>query len=333
MLFVTNRVIRQSTRTRPGRNIDFDLRDPNALQSLFYCERQGEEDYIELGSRAFLERLSDSPSEHILLWIHGFASLPEESIFHRALTLQAMFDEVREDLVEVVTLVWPCVEDAVTIQNYFNDRMTADASGMAYARAFQRLREWQAGRAQDGNQCLKRISVLAHSMGARVLRESVRLWSENFLSTAPPTLFRNVFLSAADIFNESLEEEHTGGFIPIVAQTVSVYFAADDLALRASKTVNIVNGEASRRLGHTGPIHPERVLRNVIGIDCGEFNSSYDPPTGHTYFLQDSDEAPGSVFKHMTHCIETGRTVPRQDEDLQSLVLSYDSTDRLLVLK
>ena len=47
--------------------------------------------------------------------------------------------------------------------------------------------------------------MLAHSMGNRVLRETLAAWNRYDLADGVPLIFRNTFLVAADIVNESLE--------------------------------------------------------------------------------------------------------------------------------
>ena len=112
---------------------------------------------------------------------------------------------------------------------------------------------------------------------------------------------------AADIVNETLERDKYGRLISHASRNVSVYFATDDLALRASKISNLRNKVASRRLGHTGPEDMSKVSSNVYAIDCDNFNTRYDNPKGHSYFLEDENGKPGAVFEHMYNTIQTGR--------------------------
>lgn len=138
-------------------------------------------------------------------------------------------------------------------------------SAFSFARVLQRFLDWREGDQfeSDPTPCLKRINVLAHSMGNRTLR----LWRKYYLQGGVPLLFRNTFLIAADIVNESLEEGHAGEAIPHASRNVTVYFASDDLALRASKASNLRNRITSRRLGHSGPEDMAKVGRNVFAED------------------------------------------------------------------
>ena len=188
--------------------------------------------------------------------------------------------------------------------------MSADASGIAYARVLEMLRAWQQENMESEKPCLKRLNVLAHSMGARVLREGLHVWCRKFLRNDPPMLFRNVLMPASDVVNETLEDGQDGRLISIASKNTVVYFASDDLALRASKAANLRNGVASRRLGHSGPEDVSKVSRNVFSVDCDSLNTKYDFPTGHTYFLTDDAGNPGRVFEHMFQCVSTGIVDP-----------------------
>ena len=317
MLFITNRAFRQSRRSRRGRTVDFHLDDNESQQSVFYCRRDGPDRYTELTSGPFLDALRRSPAEQVLLFIHGFSNLPETGVFPRARALQALFDGKRENLVEVVPLVWPCDNDRGILGDYWDDQQAADASAFAFARALQRfMRRRDAREAAGDAPCVKRINVLAHSMGNRVFRETLRVWTKYHLRQPPPLLFRNSFLVAADVVNECLEKGRAGAHVADASRNVVAYYAGDDLALRASKVSNLRNRVASRRLGHTGPEDPSRVASNVYAVDCGEVNTSYDPPKGHSYFTYDEEAdgalyvaggRPGRVFDHIYECVRGGR--------------------------
>ena len=325
MLFITNRALRQSRRSRRGRPISFHLDDNEAQQSVFFCRRGGAGDYTELTSGPFLDALRESEAEQILVFIHGFSNLPETGIFPRAQALQDLFDAKQRSLVEVVPLIWPCDNDRGILKDYWDDQQAADASAFAFARVLEKFLEWRDGREAAGAApCLKRISVLAHSMGNRVFRETVRVWTRYYLRQAPPLLFRNSFLVAADVVNETLARGESGAHLAAASRNVVVYYASDDLALRASKVSNLKNRVASRRLGHTGPEDVSRVAANIHAVNCDEVNTRYDPPKGHSYFTYDEDAdgalymeeggRPGLVFDHLYDCIRIGRVrnaVPR----------------------
>lgn len=161
---------------------------------------------------------------------------------------------------------------------------------------------------------MKRINVLAHSMGNRVFRESVKAWAKYDRNYNLTIIFRNSFLAAADVVNETLEPGKDGNLITQCSRNVTVYHASDDMALRASKITNLKNKIVSRRLGHTGPENPKKMAKNVYSADCDDVNTKYDFPAGHSYFLNNKKDVregeeliPGAVFNHIFNSIRTGR--------------------------
>ncbi len=303
MLFVTNRQLREGPRSRSGRRVSFDLERSDPAASLHFCERRGTEDYLEITARPFFNRLRITPRRQVLFFVHGFNSLPEEDVFPRTQQLQGLLDALIPGEVLVVPLIWPCDDDFGLVLDYWDDQDAAEMSGLSFARMIGKFLEWRDSQI-GGTPCLKHVNLLAHSMGSRLVRFALAKWSHD--RGAPPLLFRNLFLAAADIANESLEPGQPGHPITRAARNVVVYHAADDFALRSSKIANLRNKVVTRRLGHTGPENPDRTPRNVYSVDCDAVNNLYDP-LGHTYFLADRNGRPGRVLKHIADTLESGR--------------------------
>ena len=308
MLFITNRKLKEaaSKALNPGREVSFDLDVNTPENNIYFCRKTGKGKYEEVTSKPFMKELRESPSKQILLYIHGFSNLPDD-IFPRAEMLQKAFDKKDPDQVTVIPMIWPCDNDFGIVLDYWDDQKAADGSAFAFSRALQLFLEWQSGNIKDGTPCRKRINILAHSMGNRVLRETLRAWDKYDLASGVPMLFRNTFLVAADVVNESLQRGNSGELICHASRNVSVYYASDDLALRASKASNLINKIASRRLGHTGPEDMSCVPTNVYSIDCDEINMKYDALSGHAYFGDDPKGKPGKLFEHMYSSIVSGR--------------------------
>jgi len=237
--------------------------------------------------------------------------MPEDA-FKNALELQKFCDSDTPKEALVVPIIWPCDNDFGVVKDYWDDQKSADQSAHSLSRALNRFLEWRNSpqNEPDTNPCLKRINVLAHSMGNRVLRETLSVWEKYDLADGVPLIFRNTFLVAADIENESVHRNHRGKLICDASRNVVVYYASDDLALRSSKVANLKNKIASRRLGHSGPENWDLTPQNVFGVDCDDINNSYDN-MGHTYFLSGKKKGiPGAVFKHLFQCLKTGRVFP-----------------------
>ena len=65
-------------------------------------------------------------------------------------------------------MIRPCDDDRGPLEDYRDDRSAADAGAVGFDRAFGKFPSWRDRHGPD-NPCLKRIHVLAHSMGVRVL--------------------------------------------------------------------------------------------------------------------------------------------------------------------
>lgn len=312
MLFITNRFPAQSIRTRIGRNFDFDLKNNAPSNSVFYCRRLAEGRYREVGSFNLMSELKASPYRQLLVYIHGFSNLPE-AVFAGAAEFQQLCDQSAPDEVLVLPVIWPCDDDLGIVQDYWDDQKSADASAYSLARVLERFLAWRESPQHNpaADPCLKRINLLAHSMGNRVLRATLNAWNRYDLREGVPLLFRNTYLVAADIENESLHRGETGELISHASRNVVVYHASDDLALRSSKVANLRNRIASRRLGHTGPEDMARTAANVYAVDCDDVNTAYDPPKGHSYFRSGRQPGrPGKVFEHIWASLVTGRVFP-----------------------
>ncbi|WP_372740949.1 alpha/beta hydrolase [Neptunomonas sp.] len=323
MLFITNRFPKQSIETEIGRNFDFDLENNASSNSVFFCERLGKKEYKEIGSIDFMTRLKNSKYRQVLIYIHGFSNLPED-VFDGAEEFSLLCEKKKNKEVLVIPIIWPCDNDLGVVQDYWDDQKAADQSGMPFARVLEKFLAWRSSEEYNPTEdpCLKRINILAHSMGNRVLRETLSVWRKYDLPQGVPLIFRNTFLVAADVVNETLHEGQKGEVICHASRNVVVYHASDDLALRASKMSNLKNKIASRRLGHTGPEKMDETPRNVYSVDCDDVNNRYDKPKGHSYFRSGTKKgSAGKVFKHIFSCLLTGRVYP-DDEDRRTSILN-----------
>ena len=318
MLFATNRVFKEGptplpSDTFPSRSVSFDLNNNQAEQSIYFCRRNGEHDYSEIGHTAFFDAINAEESvKEVVFYIHGFSNLPEKTIFKRTEELQNHFNTLQPQEIKVIPLIWPCDNDFGILRDYFDDQVAADASDVAFMRFFEWYFHWLKSRISSSiteTPFSKNLHILAHSMGARVLRGALNRSVQYFQRSGFPLIFRNIFLSAADLTNEALEPNKEGMWIPIAARNVVVYYASDDWALRSSAVANFINLTASRRLGQSGPEDFNKISSNIFALDCGNFNNSYDPIIGHGYFASDPSRNPGLVLRHMQATIEKGRVI------------------------
>lgn len=323
MLFITSRMPTVNTEPALNKDFVFDLKNNSSSRSFFCCVRHKKGKHEEIGSMNLLKALKEAKVRQVLIYIHGFANLPED-IFAATEELQKLCDKKKPGEVLVLPLIWPCDADLGVIKDYWDDQKAADQSAFTFARVMQKFMEWRnsAEYNPDDDPCLKRINILAHSMGNRVLRQTLSNWRRYDQPQGLPLLFRNTFLVAADIVNESLHKGEEGELISHASRNVVVYYASDDLALRASKVSNLKNAEASRRLGHTGPEDMALTPKNVYAIDCDDVNTAYDTPLGHSYFRSGKKKGqPGVVFDHIFSTLVGGRVFP-DDQSRKSTILT-----------
>jgi esterase/lipase superfamily enzyme len=312
MLFATNRVLKEGPTPRNAdgsftlpRRINFALTNNQAEQSIYFCKRNSKDDYQEIGNRAFFNELRDSSAQQIVFFIHGYSNLPEPAVFPKAQELQDLFNQKANGFITVVPLIWPCDNDLGAVKDYYDDQIAADASDVAYARLFEKFVSWRETNSNLDNPCTKPINLIAHSMGNRLLRGAIARSVEYFQPRGFPLIFRNVFMAAADVSNNTLDFGQPGELICQSTRNVVIYYAGDDLAMRASKVANM--SITAKRMGHTGPEKLADVARNVFSLDCGDFNNRYDNPVGHGYFTRDEQGNPGLAFDHIWESIRTAR--------------------------
>lgn len=330
MLFITNRTPIQSARSKKNRPISFDTQNTDTSKWLYFCERRGEGDYVEILSSTLFARLKALPSDtQILFYLHGFNNNMEPEVFERSAKLQEQLDKKHAGLALVVPIIWPCDDDhaAAIADDYWDDQKAADHSGAAFSRLFHKFDSWRRSTEQQQFPCLRRMNVVAHSMGNRVLKSSMSSWVQDKRLGGMPLLFRNVFMVAADVENHCLEQGEDGRYIVDSAKNVLVFYASDDLAMSASKVANLKYITASRRLGMTGPESLDALPKNVYEFDCDSFNQRFDYPSGHSYFLTDAEGIVSPIITKMVSAMQNGRVEGERSQMLsvvESLEQGYE---------
>jgi esterase/lipase superfamily enzyme len=325
-LFITNRtLIRDAAADTIPRTIEFNLKSNLASQSIYFCEKRGDQ-CKEIGSKEFAKRVIVS-NRHVLFYIHGFNHQPAD-VFRKSDELQKLLDtsnvvDMKGKPFFMIPVVWPCKHEINFIDEYWTDEDAADLTAISLARAFLflfNLRESQiksASVTEAMELAAQQFNVLAHCMGNRVLVKTLERLKENplFLNR---TIFRNTFLVAANLPNDSLETEKDSAVVEF-SKNVCVYYAGDDFALSSSSVIHESHFNLSKRLGQTGPNDNSLLPRNVFSFDCGEFNQEYDSPLGHSYFGEEPEtKKAGRVFTHLMMAL-TGKAVSVNDSKHQEL--------------
>ncbi|OFC72201.1 alpha/beta hydrolase [Alteromonas confluentis] len=330
MLFATNRTPTKKSSTispisKVDRKIQFDNQNTKPANEMYFCKRKGPGDYTEIGGRNFFKALKElEDNTQILLYIHGFNNNPEPDVFGRAEDLQKLINKERgENFALVVPLMWPCDDDRASrfLDDYWDDQKAADFSGAAFSRMLAKFDAWRIEEAKSENPCTRRINILAHSMGNRVLRNAISYWGRNDHYGMVPLLFRNVFMLAADVVNHCFEPGRSAALLPSTTRNLVVYYAGDDLAMPASKVANVKNRTLSRRLGMTGVEDINKVPKNIYEVDCADFNNRFDSPKGHSYFLNKGDFTSPALL-HMLSAMDGGRVTPNEKHHVITFIES-----------
>lgn len=286
---------------------------PAPSEEIFFCSGSyKEKNYKEIGSQEFLKNIKESSYKQILLYIHGFNNQPEDALSASEL-LQNLCELKEPGNILVIPILWPCGDKNGIIRDYWSDQQSSDMSGFALSRGLNKFITWQQKNVNDDTPCFKYVNILSHSMGNRVLRSMVEKYTKYFGNDYTPMLFRNIFMVAADVSNDTLEKGKEGNCITYATKNLTIYYAGDDQALRGSKIINASTTGIKRRLGHSGPTSKTNAV-NMVTIDCDKYNSKYDI-LGHSYFIHLNnwhDNKPlkdcgGKIFDHIYDCLSTGK--------------------------
>ena len=207
------------------------------------------------------------------MYVHGYA-VSFSAAVGAALALQT---KLRGDglPIRVVLFTWPS-DGSNMYDAYKSDRNDASASGVAFARAFLKLRDFLLDIPKEEH-CGRQVHLLCHSMGNFLLESAMRRLAE-MTGGRFPRVFGEVILAAADVDDDAFEHDHLFRRLPEIGRRVSVYFNRNDVALRVSDSTK---GNPDR-LGNRGPKHPLDVPGGVVLVDCSEVAAGL---VGHSYYL------------------------------------------------
>ncbi len=309
LYFITSRELSQPFKDRVThpRVISFAKR-ASSNNSVCFCQRDASGTLFEIGNEAFFKHMADSSYDQILLHIHGYNVDPEEAL-EQGQRLQAAFDlryerhtarnYAQRTNVCVVPIIWP---SAGTFGAYRRDQHMADLSAVPLMAGLMKFAHWYT----THKSCGKTISILAHSMGNRVLQETLH----HYGIEGGGRFLKFAFMLAADILNEGLEPGGRAHIITQFAKSVGVYYADDDMALKASGPANLfINNVYSMRLGLSGPEDMSNTPHNVWAVNADWANARGN---GHSYYVPAKPDDKSLVFDHIAEALERG--TPRLDE-------------------
>ena len=252
-----------------------------------YPDIKGETDVTKTGGGAFLEDLRKAMVDggcDTLVFIHGFnvsfnGALEAGARLARDVRVRAAATDAGRP-VNVVVFSWPSDGEAVPLMSYYSDREDARASGPALARTFLKLREFLFKMSVE-DRCQRSIHLLAHSMGAYVLRQGLQAT----IAKQPDSLtraFDQILLAAPDEDDDTFERDDKLKLLPRLGRQVTVYFNPADRAL----TISDKTKANPDRLGSDGPRMVDLLPKKVVLVDCRNVARHADPTVQHGYFAR-----------------------------------------------
>jgi esterase/lipase superfamily enzyme len=187
---------------------------------------------------------------------------------------------------EIVLFTWPAQGKLL---QYRDDARDAEVSGYALARAYRKLQgtlsEWYRPDS-DGkiklNFCRRKIHLMAHSMGGRVVESMIRDLKRQHINLR--SVFSEIVLVAADVDYDALESPNDMNALIDLGERVHIYYHREDKALGISETTK----NAFNRLGKWGPKNTMKLADDIIEADVsaiGDQKKIKEGLVNHWYYL------------------------------------------------
>ncbi len=218
----------------------------------------------------------------VLCVIPGFNYTFRQSI-ERAALLAALYSKPESTPLIATVFSWPS-DGKLSIAGYLSDRTDAELSGLAIARAMDRLSglyHQLARRRRSDEDCGQRIHLVAHSMGAHALKHAIMKYI-CLQGARMVRFFDTAILAAADTERDALERADKMAPLARLAKSVHCYINDEDKALEWGDEF----ADPPDRLGSYGPFQPN--LDQTFGtplsiIDCRSAVTAQDSKR-HQYY-------------------------------------------------
>lgn len=220
-----------------------------------------------MDKRSFFERLrkrvANSPNKAVLIMVHGYDYHFDEAAYRAGQFVEdSGFDGT------LILFSWPS-HGEMGKEGYFKDVEQAMVSDSAFVRLLVELREELPE---------ARTSVLAHSMGCRIVGNAIAQIVVTKRDRELPMLHQ-LIMAAPDIDGD-LFESHFAQALVAEADRVTVYVSRTDFALQLSKSFN----SDRWRLGDVSTGLPS--IEGIEFIDATGANGQGGPTSlGHMYYV------------------------------------------------
>ena len=287
-------------RTRYGRiREDVDLQgfagDPNDLITLYPHRENDDADFSSLhdlrfGSKAMFSELHQAMSAEaggdLLIYVHGYNCDLDKAVRNLGL-IESQYAQANSPVRHLLLFTWPAQGKKL---KYRNDMRDTEESGQALARNILKLQIFLETYFEEGGQkpCNRKIHIMAHSSGARVLKYAMDYLRNGSHGMAVRSIFHEAILAAADVDDHEVQTHHSLGYLCQISNRLHNYNNKGDLALFISKTTK----NAHRRLGHKGVPEFSNLPSNLVMVDVTgvkEETSGFDDLVNHWYYYTAPD--------------------------------------------
>lgn len=273
-----NEHIREDGREHSGDNLRFGSYDLKSKKFILFPEpdKVSESIYEDIknkpieslaGSARFFREIYDALCNYpakkdndVLFFIHGFNTDLNDVREAFKMLNEKYVDNPDSPVRHIIIFTWPGRSPKIPL-HYVNDRNDAMRSGAAFARAIDKVIQFfrEFFLLSHNPLCKRKIHMMVHSMGNRVLKH-VMLELEKKGDNTIPELFDQILLMAADIEFEIFERGEAFYNLIKLGQRIHVYFHQKDIVLDISKyTKNFSN-----RLGRYGRRKIDEEIVDII---------------------------------------------------------------------
>lgn len=244
----------------------------NAYQDHTAAAKKSIEFHANSSTHFFKDLKKDMEREaDALIFIHGYNVSWEEAA-SSALSLQFMLNkDLKEGEKETIVVLfsWPSNGSMMPFAAYKSDRSDARDSGQAVGRALLKLKDFLAEvkplhEDKSMRPCFNKVHLLAHSMGNYVLQNALTKIKGYSSGNRMPRIFEHIFLCAADVDDNCLEEGEKMGQLHDLCNHISIYHNKGDVAMYIS---DYTKGHP-QRLGNAGVARPQLVHNKIQQINC-----------------------------------------------------------------
>ncbi|MEZ5777801.1 MAG: alpha/beta hydrolase [Paracoccaceae bacterium] len=222
---------------------------------------------------------NEMPVGDVLLYVHGF-NTPQEVMLERHRLLRAGLEELGYEGA-VASFDWPCADNAL---NYLKDRTTAKLTALRLVS--EGITSFAALQRPD---CRINVHILAHSMGAYVVREAFDDADDRPAVAARAWSVSQVMLISGDISDSSMAASNpkSSSLYRHCVRLTNYYNPFDEiLSLSNIKRVGV-----AQRAGRIGL--PDGAPDKAVDVYCGEYYKTHRArfagltfPT-HTWYFHD----------------------------------------------